>query len=65
MATERIDIVVSERGARVVRRNIEDIGRGATSAEGAVSLLRRTLGTIAVGAGIKQLVDLLDTITNM
>jgi len=46
MATERIDIVVTEKGARTVRRNIENIGKGATSAQGAVQLLRRSLGAL-------------------
>lgn len=65
MTTERIDIVVSERGARVVRRNIEDIGRGAQNAQGAVQLLQRALGTIAIGAATVQLTRLVDTYTNL
>lgn len=65
MATERIDIVVSERGSRVVRRNLEDIGRSASGSEGAVNLLRRALGLIGAGAAVQQLVQLTDTFTNL
>ncbi len=49
---ERIDIVVSERGSRTVRRNIAGIGKTATKTQGAVKLLSRTLGFLALGAGI-------------
>ena len=52
MATERIEIVVTERGARRVRRGLEGIGAGATSAQGAVQLLRRSLGVLGVGIGL-------------
>ena len=46
MVEERIDIVVRERGARTVKRNIEGIGVGARQSQGAVQLLRRTLGLL-------------------
>lgn len=65
MATERIDIIVSERGTRVVKRNIEDIGRGAQSAQGGVQLLRRALGALGVALGARQLINLVDTFTNL
>lgn len=65
MATERIDIVVSERGTRRVRRNIDDLGNSATGAQGAVQLLRRALGALATGAAVAQLVRLVDTFTNL
>ncbi len=44
MATERIDIVISERGARKVKRKLEGIGTAARKAKGGVSLLRSALG---------------------
>ncbi len=47
MATERLDIVVSERGARRVQRNIAGIGRSARKAQGGVSLLRSALGALS------------------
>lgn len=59
MATERIDIIVSERGSRVVRRNIEDIGGGATRAQGAVQLLHRALVTLGVGFSLGAAVSTL------
>lgn len=63
--TERIDIVVTERGARTVRRNIENIGDGAQAAQGAVQLLRRALGALGVAFGVRELVNLVDTFTNL
>jgi tape measure domain-containing protein len=65
MATERIQIIVSERGSRTVRRDIESIGTGALSAERALTLLKRTLGTLGVGLAIRELVELSDTYTNI
>lgn len=65
MATERIEVIVSERGTRTVRRNIEDIGGSATKAEGAVSLLNRALGLIGGGLAVRELVRLADTYTNL
>jgi TP901 family phage tail tape measure protein len=61
MATERIDIVVSERGTRTVRRNLEGIGKSAQASQGAVQLLRRSLGllggALAIGNLIRTLAD--------
>lgn len=65
MTTERIDIVVSERGARTARRNIEDIGRGAQGAQGAVQLLRRALGALGLGLAAREVLRLSDTYTNL
>lgn len=65
MATERIQIIVSERGSREVRRNLEDIGSGALKAEGALSLLKSTLGTLSVGFIVSELVRLADTYANV
>ncbi len=46
MATERLDIVISERGARRVSRNIAKIGTASRAAQGGVSLLRSALGAL-------------------
>lgn len=43
---ERIDIVVSERGARTVTRNIRNIGTTAKKSQGSVQLLSRALGLL-------------------
>lgn len=59
MATERIVIIVSESGSRTVRRNIEDIGGGASRAQGAVQLLNRALLTLGVGMSIGTIVNTL------
>lgn len=65
MATERIQIIISERGSREVRRNLDEIGSTATKAEGALSLLKSTLGTLSVGFLVAGLVRLADTYTNI
>ncbi len=46
MATERLDIVVSERGSRRTSRNIAKIGTAARTAQSGVSLLRSALGAL-------------------
>lgn len=63
MTTERIDIIVSERGSRVVKRNLEDIGGSARGAAGGVQFLQRALATLGVGLGVAQLIRLADTYT--
>ncbi len=65
MATERIDIIVSERGTRVVKRNIADIGSGAKTAQGGVQLLTRALGALGVAFGVRELVQMVDNFTNL
>lgn len=65
MATERIDVVVTERGARVVQRNIESIGNQAQKTDSAVRLMKRTLGLLAGAIGVRQIVDMVDTYTNL
>lgn len=65
MATERVDIIVSEKGSRVVRRNFEDLGQSAKGADTAVRLLNRALGLIAGVASVRQLQQLVDTYTNL
>lgn len=58
---ERLDIVVTERGSRRVRRNIDRIGTSATATGGAVKLLRRSLGLLGgaliIGTSIRALAD--------
>lgn len=43
MTTERIDIIVSENGSRVVKKNMEGIGDGAKKGADGVELLQRAL----------------------
>jgi len=65
VATENLVIVVNERGARVVKRNIQGIGRGAKQAEGAVSLLRRSLGLLGGALLIRGLTRQADAYINI
>jgi len=63
MATERLVLQIDEKGAVVVSRKIDDIGKSAKGAGGALQLLKRALGALAVAAVIKQFVSLADTFT--
>lgn len=65
MAQERIDIVITERGSRVVKRNLEDIGGGARKSADAVDFLKRALVTLGAAVSARELVRLLDTYTNL
>ncbi len=65
MTQERIDIVVSERGAKVVKRSLEDIGQGAANADKTVGFLKNTLATVATLATLKSIQNLVDTYTNL
>ena len=62
---ERLDIEVGERGARVVRRNIHDVGRAANGVTTQVQLLTRVLALIGGTAALRQLVSLADTFTDI
>ena len=65
MAQERIDIVITERGSRVVKRNLEDIGGGARKSADAVDFLKRALVTLGAAVSARELIRLLDTYTNL
>lgn len=65
MATERLVIAVNERGARVVKRNLADVGKGAKQAEGGVKLLRRALGALVTVALVRSLINTADAFTNI
>lgn len=65
MATERIDIVVSERGARTVKRNLDEIGQSGAKAGTGVQLLQRALQGLAVGAALVFLQRQADLYTNI
>ncbi|WVW77407.1 tail length tape measure protein [Stenotrophomonas phage vB_SmaS_Bhz59] len=65
MTTERIDIVVSERGSRVVRRNLEGIGSGARKGSQGVDLLKRALAGIGIAVGLRELIQTIDAYTNL
>lgn len=57
MTTERIDIVISERGSRVVKRNLEDIGKTSRGAADSVDFLRRALLGLGAAMGLHQIIQ--------
>lgn len=65
MTTERIDVVITERGAPVVKRSIEDIGRQAVNSQRNVDLLGRAFQTLVGYLSIREFVRLNDTYTEM
>lgn len=61
MTTEKIEIIVSERGSRTVKRGIKDIGSTAAASASDVDLLTvalSALGALSLGAVITQVVSL-------
>lgn len=54
--TERIQIEVTENGSRVVRRNLEGIGKSAREAAGGVNFLQAALGALTFRAAA-QIID--------
>ena len=62
---ERIDIVVSERGSRTVRRSLNDIGGSADRSARSVDLLRNAILALGGAQVVRSLVGLVDTFTNL
>lgn len=65
MAEERIDIVITERGSRVVQRNLNDIGGRARKSADSVDFLKRALLGLGAALSAREFVQLLDTYTNL
>lgn len=65
MTTESLIIEVTEKGARVVKRNLDEIGSTAKKSSGGVELLKRALGGLAVGALAAAALRVADAFTNM
>lgn len=63
MATERIDIVVQERGSRVVKRNLEDLGGSAKKAGGEVDFASRAIASLGAALVVSKLVEYSDQLT--
>lgn len=57
MATERIDIVVTERGTRTVRRNIESIATAAERADSEFNALKAAISRITPTQQLNQLLQ--------
>lgn len=65
MATERLDIVIAQKGGKVVKRDIEAIGRSAVKTKTSVNLLKRAIGFLGLAAGVSEVVRLADSYTNL
>lgn len=63
--TERFEVVVSERGSRVVRKNIEGIGDSGRKAASGVQVLGRALGILGGAAALVQVIRTIDAFTNL
>ena len=57
MATERIDIVVTERGTRTVRRNIESLATAAEKADSEFNALKAAISRITPTQQLNQLLQ--------
>lgn len=65
MATERFEIVVTDRGTRTVKRNIEGIGKSAGVTRKALAFMRAALVVVASVRVIKGLLDVADAFTTI
>lgn len=65
MATERFELIFSQRGGREVKRDIEQIGAAANSVRSTLQFLRNALVVIAAARTLKGLTDQLDIYTLM
>jgi len=63
MTTERIDIIVSEKGSRVVKRDLEGIGAGARTAAAGVDFLKKALLGLGAALAVRELIRMADTYT--
>ena len=63
MTTERIDIIVSERGSRVVKRNIDGVGKSGMTAARGIRFLTRALATIGGALAARELIRQADSYT--
>lgn len=65
MVTERLQVVVTEKGTRTVRRQIASLGESATTASSGVDLLKTALGGIGAAFVIRRLVQSADALTQI
>lgn len=65
MTTERIDIAVREDGSRVVKRNLEDIGKGSDKAAASLGALKSILLGVFSAATIAGAIRMADQYTNI
>ena len=60
MATERIDIIVSERGSKQAASNIRDIGGAASASASSVRFLQTALGLLVGGSVLRGIIEQID-----
>lgn len=65
MTTQPIDIIVRERGSRVVKRNLRELGGTAKGAGSSVTFLRNALGGLTAGFVVRQLGRIADSFTGI
>lgn len=65
MATDILDILVRERGSRVVAGRLTEVSVAGSGAERAVMLLNRALGVLATGALLRSLAGYADSFTRI
>jgi tape measure domain-containing protein len=65
LATESLLIRVDERGARVVSRNIDDIGKRSKTAGSSVGLLKNAIVALGASIVVRGLVRTADAFTNI
>ena len=63
MANERINIIVTERGSRVVKRRLAGIGTTATASSQGVNLLKTALGAVGGALVLRKLLQTADAFT--
>lgn len=63
MGQERVNIIVTERGTRVVRRRLAGIGTAAQASSQGVNLLKTALGAIGGALVLRQLLQMADAFT--
>lgn len=65
MSLDRVQIVVSESGSRVVKRNLGDIGKTANASAQGANLLRSALLAVGGTLVVRQLLQVADAFTNL
>lgn len=65
MAVESIDIRVREDGARVVKRNLEELDPAARKAAAGVDFLKNALRGLGIGLLVREVLQTIDAFTNL
>lgn len=65
MATERIQIILTESGSRVVASALDQIGKSSQQANAAVGLFKSTLASLGAGLGFREIAAYSDVFVGM